>query len=76
VASTQTRVRIEVGFDGGQVMNALVTLDGADALERAFVGLSESVVALDAEDATYHVALRRVVYITRYAREGRVGFGP
>jgi hypothetical protein len=68
-------VRIEVGFDGGQVMNALVTVEGADELERAFSALSESVVTLEAEDGTYHVALRRVVYLTRYAREGRVGFG-
>jgi hypothetical protein len=75
VASAPARVRVEVGFDGGQVMNALVTLESADALERAFAGLSENVVALEAEDGTYHVSLRRVVYVTRYAREGRVGFG-
>jgi len=78
VASNALRVRIEVGFDGGQVMNALVTTDSADALEQAFAGLgdgSSPVVTLDAEDGAYHVALRRVVYITRFAREGRVGFG-
>jgi hypothetical protein len=78
VASRSVRVRIEVGFDGGQVMNALVTTDSADALEQSFAGLSDvsaPVVTLDAEDGAYHVALRRVVYITRFAREGRVGFG-
>jgi hypothetical protein len=68
-------VRIEVGFDGGQVMNALVTAESADGLERAFAASSEAVVQLDAEDGIYQVALRRVVYVTRYAREGRVGFG-
>jgi hypothetical protein len=68
-------VRIEVGFDGGQVMNALVTVESADAIERAFAASAESVVPLEAEDGTYHVSLRRVVYLTRYAREGRVGFG-
>jgi hypothetical protein len=73
--ASQERVRIEVGFDGGQVMNALVAIDGADALERAFAASSEAVVTLEAEDGIYHVALRRVVYVTRYAREGRVGFG-
>ena len=73
--ASQPRVRIEVGFDGGQVMNALVTIESADGLERAFASSSEAVVQLDAEDGTYHVALRRVVYLTRYAREGRVGFG-
>ena len=73
--ASQPRVRIEVGFDGGQVMNALVTTESADGLERAFAASSESVVQLDAEDGTYLVSLRRVVYVTRYAREGRVGFG-
>ena len=43
--------------------------------QRAFSAASEAVVQLDAEDGTYHVSLRRVVYVTRYAREGRVGFG-
>jgi hypothetical protein len=56
-------------------MNALVTTESADGLERAFAASSEAVVQLDAEDGTYQVALRRVVYVTRYAREGRVGFG-
>ena len=73
--ASEPRVRIEVGFDGGQVMNALVTTQAADELERSCAGLSESVVTLEAEDGTYLVSLRRVVYVTRYAREGRVGFG-
>ena len=73
--ASQPRVRVEVGFDGGQVMNALVTVESADALQRGFSAASEAVVQLDAEDGTYHVSLRRVVYVTRYAREGRVGFG-
>ena len=73
--ASQPRVRIEVGFDGGQVMNALVTTESADGLEREFAASSDGVVQLDAEDGTYHVSLRRLVYVTRYAREGRVGFG-
>ena len=32
-------------------------------------------MTLDAEDATYIVALRRVVYLRRFRREARVGFG-
>jgi len=32
------RVRIEVAFDGGQIMGALVTPQSADALEQALVG--------------------------------------
>ena len=29
------RVRIEIGFDGGQVMGAFVEIDAVDELERA-----------------------------------------
>jgi hypothetical protein len=32
------------------------------------------VLALDAEDGRYTVALGRIVYLKRFAREGRVGF--
>ena len=70
------RVRIEIAFDGGQIMGALVSPAGADALEQALgSGPGEASLALDAEDGRYTVALRRVVYVKRFARESRVGFG-
>ena len=69
------RVRIEVGFDGGQIMGAVVLADGADALERALSGGGETSVAVDAEDGRYTVRIDRVVYLKRFARESRVGFG-
>lgn len=69
------RVRIEVGFDGGQIMGALVTGESADALERALDRDGEGALTLDAEDGRYTVALTRIVYVKRFAREGRVGFG-
>jgi hypothetical protein len=70
------RVRIEIAFDGGQIMGALVSPAAADALEQALgSGSGESSLALDAEDGRYTVALRRVVYVKRFARESRVGFG-
>ena len=66
-------VRIEIGFDGGQSLNMLVNPDSADELERG-VGEDGS-VSLEAEDGRYVVALRRVVYLRRFLREARVGFG-
>lgn len=75
------RVRIEIAFDGGQIMSALVTAASADALEQALgaadlrAGAGEAALALDAEDGRYTIALRRVVYVKRFARESRVGFG-
>jgi hypothetical protein len=72
----EERIQIEIGFDGSQIMIARVTPASADELERALAAGSESVVALDAEDGRYAVAVRKVVYVKRYARESRVGFGP
>ena len=67
------QVRIEIGFDGGQSLSMLVSPESADDLERG-IGEDGS-VSLDAEDARYIVNLRRVVYVRRFRREARVGFG-
>jgi hypothetical protein len=66
-------VRIEIGFDGGQSLSMLVSPESANELERGIGG--EGSVTLDAEDAQYVVNLRRVVYLRRFRREARVGFG-
>ena len=67
--------RIEIGFHGSQIMSALVTSRAADELETALSNGTDGTLALDAEDGRYTVALGRVVYLKRFAREGRLGFG-
>jgi hypothetical protein len=80
VADTE-RVRVEIAFDGGQIMGAIVTSASADALEHALgaadlrAGSGDAALSLDAEDGRYTIALQRVVYVKRFARESRVGFG-
>jgi hypothetical protein len=69
------RLAIEIGFDGSQIMIARVTSESADELERALAGGNTGTVALDAEDGRYAVAVSKVVYVKRFARESRVGFG-
>jgi len=69
------RIRIEVAFDGQQVLSVLVTAETADEFERALAGDREVAYSFDAEDGSYTVSLRRVVYVKRWARESRVGFG-
>ena len=69
------RIRIEIGFDGGQGLSALVTTDEADKLEAALAKGGDGVFTIEAEDGHYAVSLRKVVYVKRYARESRVGFG-
>ena len=66
--------RIEVGFDGGQIMSALISEASADALELAAATRSDGTLQLDAEDGRYTVVLSRVVYVKRFAREAKVGF--
>ena len=70
----EERVRIEIAFDGGQIMGAYVELSAADELERALGDGRDGALALEAEDGRYTVVLRRVVYVKRFSREGRVGF--
>ena len=72
--AAEERVRIEIAFDGGQIMGAYVAQPAADELERALGEARDGAVALDADDGRYTVVLRRVVYVKRFAREGRVGF--
>lgn len=69
------RIRIEIGFDGGQVMGALVDPEAVDRLEKALASGDDGSLGLEVEDGRYTVALRRIVYVKRFRREGRVGFG-
>lgn len=72
--ASDERVRIEVGFDGGQAMTVLISLGEADELERLLAEGNESAYAIEAEDGRYTLALKRVVYVKRFTRESRVGF--
>jgi hypothetical protein len=68
------RVRIEVGFDGGQVMSAYVETGAADELEQSLGAGGVGAFQIEAEDGRYTVTLPRIVYVKRFSREGRVGF--
>jgi hypothetical protein len=69
------RVRIEISFDGGQGLGALVSTVTAEQLERSLASSSDGTFDFEAEDGHYTVVLRRVVFVKRFLREGRVGFG-
>jgi hypothetical protein len=62
-------------------MSAIVTPQSADSLEQALgaadvrADAGDAAFSLDAEDGRYTLALRRVVYVKRFARDTRVGFG-
>jgi hypothetical protein len=72
----EDRVRVELGFKGGQIVSAFVEPRSADALEAALGGGSGTapVVALETEDGPLHVAVGQIAYYKRIVRAGRVGF--
>jgi hypothetical protein len=74
MVSAEHDTRIEIGFEGSQIMSALVTTMAADELESALDAGKGGTLRLDAEDGHYTVALGKVVYLKRFAREGRLGF--
>jgi hypothetical protein len=72
--SDDERVRVEVGFDGGQVVGGFVDVASADQLERALHEDGPRVVVLNTEDGPYHVVVPSVAYFRRFTRASKVGF--
>jgi hypothetical protein len=68
------RVRVEVGFHGGQVIGGFVTPSSAEELERALHHDGPRVVVLETEDGPYHVIVPQIAYFRRFSRASRVGF--
>ena len=70
-----TFVRVEIGFEGGQILSWLVKPESADVLDRELAAGASGPLSLDAQEGTITLVLDRVLYAKRYARESRVGFG-
>ena len=75
MSKSTERVKIEIGFDGGQALNALVDEASADKLEKALADGLDGALSLDSDDGRTIVVTRRIVYVKRLARESRLGFG-
>jgi hypothetical protein len=73
-AQADGRVRLEIAFQGGQIVSGNVSAEIADALRTALAG-DELVYDLETDEGTYVVALRKVVYVRRTSRETHIGFG-
>ena len=69
------RVRIEIGFEGGQVISSFVDAGAAEELQRALHEDGPRVIVLDTDDGPYHVVVPKVSYFRRFNRSSRVGFG-
>ena len=69
------RIRLEIGFEGAQALSVYVTAAVADGLDKVLAGESDGGFSFDAEDGHYTVAVDKIVFVKRFARESRVGFG-
>ena len=69
------RVRVEIGFEGGQVIGGYVGVPAAEELQSALHQDGPRVIVLDTEDGAYHVVVPKVAYFRRFNRSSRVGFG-
>jgi len=74
MAANNDRIRIEIAFEGTQVLTVYVPAETVDDLDRALAGAQDS-LSFEAEDGRYTVGLRKIVFVKRFARESRVGFG-
>jgi len=72
--SANDRVRLEIAFEGNQVLNVYVPTATADDIDRALAGAHDS-LSFEAEDGRYTVNVPKIVFVKRFARESRVGFG-
>jgi hypothetical protein len=68
------RVRLEIGFDGGQIMSSLVTNASANALDQALADAGKTTFALDSAEGPITIVLAHVAYVKRTPREGQIGF--
>jgi hypothetical protein len=73
-ADADGRVRLDIAFEGGQIVGGNVSAAQADGFRSALAG-DELVFDLETEDGTYVIALRKVVYVRRTSRETHIGFG-
>jgi hypothetical protein len=71
----EERVRIEIGFVGGTILGAQVPPDEAERLQRKLEASGDGTVELTIEDGACVVVCAHVLYLKRFVRESRVGFG-
>ena len=66
--------RVEIGFDGGQVIAARIETKDLDALKQAAEG-GEGWHTVTSEDGELSINLEELVFIRTVNPEQRVGFG-
>ena len=74
MADTPPR-RIDIGFQGGQVLPVRVSQEAHDAFKKALTDSgSERWFELETQDSDVHIDLSQVVYVRLDTEDHRVGF--
>ncbi|HVD66588.1 MAG TPA: hypothetical protein VNB65_06805 [Gaiellaceae bacterium] len=68
------QVRLEIAFEGGQIISGTVTPPVSKAFQAAMAE-NGPVFELEALEGNFLVALGKVVYVKRSSRETQIGFG-
>ena len=68
------QIRLEIAFEGGQIISATVAPAVSKAFQEAMAG-NGPVFELEALEGNFLVALGKVVYVKRSSRETHIGFG-
>jgi hypothetical protein len=71
----EERIRLEIAFEGGQTIGAIVPPAAAEELTAALSGDGSGAYELEAEDGTYVIPLRAVMFVKRFSRDTQIGFG-
>ncbi len=65
-------LRIQIGFESGQTVTALISEPSFEELKAALGG--ETVIEMATEDGSIVVPTRAVSYVKRFSRETSIGF--
>jgi hypothetical protein len=68
------QIRLEIAFEGGQIIGGTVSAAVSKAFQEAMAG-NGAVFELESLEGNFLVALGKVVYVKRSSRETQIGFG-
>jgi hypothetical protein len=73
-SKTETKVGVEIGFDGGQVITTRLDSKGIEALRKAAES-GEGWHTIASEEGEVTIKVKEIVFFRSASPENRVGFG-
>ena len=70
------RIRLEIGFDGGQIVAVETTEEEAGVLARTFAASSSARVSIEGDGCRLDVDTARIAYVRRGLSSRQIGYSP